>query len=194
MNYLFLSPHPDDVELTCGASIARLISEGHEIAIAVFSNCDIDMDETRQSHKILGAKTIEYNFPRREFESSRQAILDELIVLRNMIRPDVVFLPDRSDIHQDHQVIGREGIRAFKMDADIISYAHAHNQLECVSNYFIMINTDHVLTKLRSLEAYKSQHSRFYFKQESVIAVMRYHGTQCGAELAEAFRIIKQLK
>lgn len=193
MRYLFLSPHPDDVELACGASIAKLTADGHQVDIAVFSDCGIDMIETISAHKILGAESHFYQFPRREFDQHRQQILDNLILLRDIIKPDVVFIPDQSDIHQDHQVVGIEGLRAFKMTADIISYAHSHNQVEARHNHFVVVEEKHVKTKTRALACYVSQHERFYFRPESIYSILGYYGVQCGAKYAEAFRIIRSI-
>lgn len=193
MKYLFLSPHPDDVELTCGGTIARLTDEGHEVVIAVFSDCSIDLNEMYQAHQLLKVTTIFYDYPRREFDQHRQEILDTLIRLRSQLRPDVVFMPDQSDIHQDHQVIGMEGIRAFKLYADLISFAHSHNQVESDHNLYIKLFRTHIEAKIKALLCYSSQLNRFYFQPIAVESVMRYYGVQCDCEYAEAFRIIRKL-
>jgi LmbE family N-acetylglucosaminyl deacetylase len=40
--------------------------------------------------------------------------VEEMIKLRSQIKPDIVILPSRNDIHQDHSTVTSEGIRAFK--------------------------------------------------------------------------------
>ena len=195
MKYLFLSPHPDDVELTCGGTIARLTEEGHDVSVAIFSDCDIEgiISEASNALSVLNVGTIHYfYFSRRMFDSSRQLILDTLIDLREKINPDVVFVPDQTDIHQDHQVIGWEGLRAFKMSADVISYMHPHNQIEGKCNYFVSLTQDEVDLKLKALTCYRSQEHRFYFKPKAVEGVLRYYGVQVGKEYAEAFKIIRK--
>lgn len=193
MKYLFLSPHPDDVELACGATIARLVWEGHSVEIAVFSDCGIDPEEMKRSHEILGATTSFYNFPRRRFDQHRQEILDCLISIRDMINPDGVFLPDQSDIHQDHRVIGLEGLRAFKMVPYLIGYAHAHNQLEVSHNYYMVLEDRYVDLKLKALAHFVSQHNRFYFHPDNILGTMLYYGSQSGTKYAEAFRLIRHI-
>ena len=39
MSILVLSPHTDDAELGCGATISRLVREGNKVRVAVFSMC-----------------------------------------------------------------------------------------------------------------------------------------------------------
>jgi LmbE family N-acetylglucosaminyl deacetylase len=190
MIYLFLDPHPDDVELCCGATICKL--KGNEIHIAILSDCDLPEDEISGSHDVLGVTTHYRYFTNRRFSEQRQEILDCLIELNDKIKPDVVFIPDLSDIHQDHQVIGWEALRAFKLSADIISYAHPHNQLTGDHNYFVKVNQEQVNEKIKALSKYRSQLGRFYFKRETIEGTMRYYGVKCGAEYAEAFKIIKK--
>lgn len=190
MIYLFLDPHPDDVELTCGGTISKL--KGNEIHIAVLSDCDLPEGEISNSHDILGVTTHYAYFNRRHFSEQRQEILDYLIALGEKIKPDVVFIPDLSDIHQDHQVIAWEGIRAFKLSADIISYIHPHNQLTADYNYFVKLTEEDIDKKIEALSHYKSQLDRFYFNLESIKGIARYYGVQCGAEFAEAFKIIRK--
>jgi N-acetylglucosamine malate deacetylase 1 len=190
MIYLFLDPHPDDVELTCGATICKL--RDNEIHIAILSDCDLPEGEISNSHDILGVTTHFFYFQRRRFNQDRQEILDCLIELNEKIKPDIVFIPDLSDIHQDHQVIGWEALRAFKLSADIISYAHPHNQLTSDYNYFVKVNREQVNEKIKALSCYNSQLDRFYFQPEAIEGIMRYYGVKCGAEYAEAFKIIRK--
>lgn len=194
MKYLFLSPHPDDVELACGATIAKIISENSQASIAVFSDCEIDLEEMNRSHEILGVETYYYNLPRRNFDKHRQNILDILINLRKQLDPDVIFIPDQSDIHQDHQVIGMEALRAFKLSPSVLAYAHPHNQMDSAFNYYEVVDKDHLDRKLGALSKFVSQKGRYYFNPDSIVSVMKYYGLQVGCEFAEAFKIIRHIQ
>ena len=118
MKYLFLSPHPDDVELSCGATISRLTNGGNEIYIAIFSDCGINgiQNEAKAAHKLLNVKeTLWGYFPVRNFHEHRQDILQTCINLREAIAPDTVFIPDfYNDVHQDHMVVGMEARSNFR--------------------------------------------------------------------------------
>ena len=61
---------------------------------------------------ILKSHIQTFDFPVRNFQEHRQAILDKLIQLKMNLNP--IWLPNSDDVHQDHQVIHQEGIRAFK--------------------------------------------------------------------------------
>lgn len=198
MRYLFLSPHPDDIELTCGATISRLTREGNDVTVAVFSDCDLpeSLEDASRAHDILNVGSTRYlHYPQRDFGTYRQDILNDIIRLRDAVHPDVVFIPDfESDIHQDHMVIGMEGLRAFKMTADIIGYSHSHNQVRNGNNYFIPVVFLDVEKKLEAIKCFTSEQERYYFNKETVIGIMRYYGVQCESEYAEAFRMIRMTK
>ena len=55
-----------------------------------------------------------FRYDVRTFNYHRQAILDDLIQLREEIQPDTVFIPSLTDIHQDHKTMAEEALRAFK--------------------------------------------------------------------------------
>src|SRR4029450_5474931 len=55
-----------------------------------------------------------HDFDVRTFPQRRQDILELLVALWDEWKPDVVFQPSHHDVHQDHQTIAQEGLRAFK--------------------------------------------------------------------------------
>ena len=55
-----------------------------------------------------------HDFDVRTFPDHRQEILELLIEIWNDWQPDCVFQPSLHDVHQDHQTIATEGLRAFK--------------------------------------------------------------------------------
>ena len=122
---LILAPHTDDGELGCGGSIAKFIEEKKDIYYLAFSSAEkavkkgygknVLKKEAIQAMKVLEVKhLIIKNYPVRNFPENRQAILEDLIKIREKIKPDLIFLPSLNDIHQDHQVVAQEGLRAFK--------------------------------------------------------------------------------
>ena len=67
--------------------------------------------------KKLGIKQsnlIIHDFPIRKLNFHRQEILEILVSLRNGCDYDLVLTPSSTDVHQDHQTVTNEVIRAFK--------------------------------------------------------------------------------
>lgn len=199
---LFLGPHPDD-EFGCSGSLIRLLEEGKEIFFAVFSFCeesvppgfpkDILRAELDNSLKIIGIKdenTFKFSFKVRHFPKYRQEILEELIILKNKINPDLVLLPALSDIHQDHHTIATEGLRAFK-HCTVLGYEFPMNILSFQHACFIKIEESHLNKKIKALTCYKSQSFRPYSNEEFIRGLAKVRGIQIGEDTAEAFEVLK---
>jgi LmbE family N-acetylglucosaminyl deacetylase len=200
---LILAPHTDDGEFGCGGTIAKMIEEGHEVFYAAFSACqqsvlaqfpsDILITEVKAATKILGiqpSNLILFDYDVRTFGYHRQEILDDLIKIRAEIKPELIFMPDLQDIHQDHATIATEGLRAFKFSS-IMSYELPWNNLTFTTSSFVHLNESHVQTKVNALQAYESQAHRPYSDEDFLRSVARTRGVQIGAKYAEAFNVVR---
>jgi LmbE family N-acetylglucosaminyl deacetylase len=200
---LVLAPHTDDGELGAGASISRWIKEGRRVVYAAFSSCqdaipggwpkDILESEVKAATLKLGIPPSDLHildFQVRRFSERRQDVLDAMIGLRNSIRPSLVLLPARSDMHQDHSVVHQEGVRAFKQFS-ILGYELPWNNIDFTSSFFSVLHEREVREKIEALREYKSQANRKYFAEEFQFAQMRFRGTQIGEEFAEVFELVR---
>ena len=200
---LVLAPHTDDGELGCGGTITRLIAEGTEVYYAAFSLCkrslpahlppDTLEKEVKVATKILGIppeNLILYDYDVRRFKEFRQDILEELIKIRAEVNPDLVFLPTLSDIHQDHQVIAEEGLRAFK-HTSILGYELPWNNVSFKTDCFVKLESHHVENKVKALSAYESQKHRSYLNDNFIRSLATIRGVQIISPYAEAFEVIR---
>ena len=201
--FLILAPHTDDGELGLGGSISRLLSERKEIYYAAFSLCKRSLEpglapdtlekELKAATKILGIPQQNlrlFDYDVRHFSTYRQNILEDMVVLKKELNPDVVFLPCSSDLHQDHQVIHNEGLRAFK-DATIFGYELPWNNLNFQTNCFLKLSEENIQKKIEALKEYKSQSHRAYLNEAFIRGLANARGVQIGAEFAEAFEVMK---
>jgi N-acetylglucosamine malate deacetylase 1 len=204
---LVLSPHTDDGELGCGGSIAKFVAEGKNVYYAAFSLCskslppglpdDILAHECKKATSILGipADNITlFDFEVRNFPTVRQEILEELVMLNKNIRPDLVFIPSSTDIHQDHGVIHTEALRAFK-HSSLLGYELPWNHSQFNSTYFINLPEYFILQKAEALKAYQSQAHRNYMKEDFIRSLAKVRGVQAqsDSEFAEAFEVYKMI-
>ncbi|MDF2626480.1 MAG: LmbE family protein [Symbiobacteriaceae bacterium] len=202
---LALAPHTDDVELGCGGTLARLLEEGASVTVAAFSTCresipsglppDIAGAEFARAMRLLGVPgddVLVYDYPVRKFSYHRQDLLEDLVRLRSRIRPDLVLLPSEHDIHQDHQVIAAEGLRAFK-ETSVWGYELPWNQTAFTAQAFVTLERRHIEAKWRALGAYRTQVDlgRSYFRQDFIEGLARVRGVQVKAEFAEAFEVVR---
>ena len=200
---LVVAPHTDDAEFGCGGTISKMVECGIQVSIATFSACeksvprqyppDVLIKEFKYASKVLGVNsknTFLYKYDVRIFNENRQLILQDLIELRNKINPDLVLIPSLSDIHQDHQIISNEGLRAFKFSS-ILGYEMPWNNLSFETSSFVFLNENHIKNKIEALKAYKSQSKRPYANEEFIRSLARTRGVQINTYYAEAFQVIR---
>jgi len=200
---LVLAPHTDDGELGCGGSIARFCAEGKEVYYAAFCLCSKSLPdnlpantlelECKKATAVLGipaSNLILFNYEVRELPVARQQVLEELLQLNKTMAPDMVLLPAASDIHQDHQVIHQEGMRAFK-NTTLAGYELPWNNYSFHTNFFMRLSQTDLNKKAKSLKAYQSQQHRNYMQEDFIRSLAKVRGVQCNSEYAEAFEVYK---
>jgi N-acetylglucosamine malate deacetylase 1 len=205
MKVLFLAPHTDDAELGCGGTLSRFLNEGATVHVVAFSSCKESLNEMMpedtlaneffSAMKSLDNQNLTFElseFPVRNFEYVRQDILDFMIEVRNRFEPDIIFVPSSTDIHQDHQVIHNEGVRAFK-NKTILGYELPWNHISSKQNLFISLSPIELDNKVKLLNEYVSQKKlgRKYFKANFMSNLAEFRGAQVGMEAAESFEIIR---
>ena len=199
---LVLAPHPDDAELGCGGLLALLREQNVEVFICVFSLCELSVpegfpkdvlaNECKNSSLTLGVpeeNLIIKKYPVRRFDEHRQDILEDIIVLRRDIKPDMVLMPSLDDIHQDHEVIARHAARAFKT-IKVLSYELPWNQMNANLNFFVKLSKHHIEAKKNALSKYESQKHRTY-TGDFLSNLAKVRGVMCGHDYAEAFTLEK---
>lgn len=200
---LVLAPHTDDGEFGAGGSIARWIREGHEVHYVAFSACEESVDpewppdilttEVRKATRALGIPESNlqlFDFPVRHFPDHRQQILEKTLELRSAVVPDIVLSPSLRDIHQDHQVVAIECLRAFKKST-VLAYEVPWNNIEFASNLFVHLELVDVEAKVAAIAQYASQASKPYSHPDYLEAQLRYRGTQIDVGFAETFEVVR---
>jgi LmbE family N-acetylglucosaminyl deacetylase len=200
---LVLAPHTDDGEFGCGGTMARLVDEGSEVRYVAFSIAtrslpdgfapDTLAREVREATAELGipaANLTVHDFDVRTFPDHRQEILEVLIGIWNDWEPDLVFQPSLHDIHQDHQTIAAEGLRAFKRTT-ILGYEIPWNNFDFSYQAYFALAVGHLERKVAALAKYASQQHRRYANPEYVWNVARTHGINVNREYAEVFQVYR---
>jgi LmbE family N-acetylglucosaminyl deacetylase len=133
-NYLFIGPHPDDIEIGAGATIARLVSEGKKVSCIIatdgrYGTTDpktlngekliaLRQEETRAAAKTLGVNDVTFlPFSDGGLYDPRD-LTKALAIQIARQKPDVVFCPDpllHTECHADHLITGRAASSAFIM-------------------------------------------------------------------------------
>lgn len=204
---LLLSPHTDDAELGAGGTMARFMEEGAEIFVVVFSTCEDSLpdgspqntllEECNSAYDFIGvlkSNRMIYHYPVRRLAEYRQEVLDILVKVKKDIVPDLVILPSGFDLHQDHQVVYMEGVRAYLKTSSIWGYELPWNHKQFSPMQFVRLEEKHIISKIQMLLYYKSQLAlkRPYFCEDFIKGLARVRGVQASCEYSEAFEIIRQ--
>ncbi len=200
---LVLAPHTDDGELGAGAAIARWTEQGHDVHYVAFSACessvpagfesDVLRHEVAEATRCLGIKPDRVrvlDFEVREFGRDRQQILQAMVDLNRAVAPGLVLLPSPDDLHQDHSVIGNEGLRAFKRTS-VLAYEIAWNNVAFRTSSFVAVQERHLQAKIAALGCYRSQAGRPYADPDFLRSQLRFHGVQAGVTYAETFDVLR---
>ena len=200
---LVLAPHTDDGEFGCGGTTARLVEAGCEVRYVAFSIAtrslppgfapDTLAREVREATAELGipeSNLTVHDFDVRTFPSRRQELLELLVALWDEWRPDVVFQPSHHDVHQDHQTIAQEGLRAFKRTT-VLGYEIPWNNFDFSYGAYVSLERRHVERKVAAVQRYASQQHRRYADEEYIWNLARVHGTNVNRDYAEVFQVYR---
>ena len=125
--FLVFSPHPDDVDFGCSATVAKLTSEGNEVVYCILTNGEKGVHKVNQSKRsmmlvrereqraagnVVGVHEIIFL---REVDGTLEntpALRKRLVRVMREVRPDVVIAQDPGNqtfdgfgrFHRDHRV------------------------------------------------------------------------------------------
>ena len=200
---LVLAPHTDDGEFGCGGSIAKFIEQGKEVYYVAFSTAEKSVPEglpknileveVKAATKRLGispANLIIYKYEVRKLNYARQEILEELVKMKREIAPHLIFIPSPNDLHQDHQTVAVESIRAFKKNS-ILGYELPWNNITFHTQTFVKLDKAHIEKKIYALKSYESQSQKAYATEDFILSWAKTRGTQIGTQFAETFEVIR---
>jgi N-acetylglucosamine malate deacetylase 1 len=200
---LVLAPHTDDGEFGCGGTMARLVEAGVEVRYVAFSIATKSLPDGFPPDTLareVRAATAEMGIPEslltlhdlevRTFPDRRQDVLEILIGLWEEWPPDAVLMPSLRDIHQDHQVVAAEGLRAFKRTT-VLGYEIPWNNFNFDHQAYVGLERRHVERKVAALACYESQQHRNYANPEYVWNLARTHGINVNREYAEVFEVYR---
>ena len=202
---LVLAPHTDDGEIGCGGTIVKLIEEKKDVYYAAFSIAEDSVPhgfppnqleiEVKKATTVLGIperNLIIRKFKVRKFQEFRQEILEDLVKINQEVDPDLIFMPSSYDIHQDHQVIANEGLRAFKRKT-IFGYEEPWNNIVFRTIAFSILEERHIQQKIAALACYETQRHRAYLTPQFLKSLAIARGTQIQEKYAESFEVIRYI-
>ena len=191
---LFIGAHPDDIELGCGALIAKVSNNTDAVCVTLSDNQKNPLltnlvEEHHKSMAILGISSENVRlggFTTRLFMESRQDILEYFISLSKEINPDIVFVHTPHDLHQDHVTITNEALRAFR-GTTLLGFDVIRSSYGFFPHFLVEVNEQDVEKKIEALAQYQTYADKYYFRSEVTRATLIRHGALAGKPYAEGF-------
>ena len=124
--FLFIGPHPDDIEIGAGATAAKLAAMGKEVTFLICLDGRFGLDfapegttpeklvqirakESIKAAEVLGVKDVRFlNFSDGGLYDCKD-LTDAMAKVIGEVKPDVIFAPDScvtSECHADHLAVG----------------------------------------------------------------------------------------
>jgi LmbE family N-acetylglucosaminyl deacetylase/tetratricopeptide (TPR) repeat protein len=197
-NVLFIGAHPDDIELGCGGTVARMREEGKGIFVLVLSTGEKGGAgaEQRKKEAEAAAYYLHVNgirvcdFPDTQFGLHLNAMVAEIeaIVKKEKIR--TIFTHTANDIHQDHRAVHEASRIAARGNISLFCYEDVSTDQQFVPNFFVDIG-EFMEIKLAAVRFHKSQLGKSYMGPTGIIGRAAHRGLQADVKSAEAFLALK---
>jgi len=217
---LAVAVHPDDETLGCGGALLKHKNNGDDIYWLIITSIDVengwekDKVESRRREidsvsKMYGfCVTHSLNFPTTRLDTiPMKDLISEISKIIHNVEPDIIYVPNRSDIHTDHQVAFKAIMSCTKVFRN--SFIRKILMYECLSetefspslqtdvfipNVFVDI-TGFLEEKIKIMKMYRGEMGTFPFprSEENIRALAMYRGATAGVEAAEAFVLLKEV-
>lgn len=194
LTVLALGAHPDDLELGCGATLAKLASAGAVVRAVVFTQGTVgaapDFDrggETKAALLSLGVKDVHvHDFPDTRLHERLNDLISAMQRHVRETQPDRVYTMFKEDRHQDHRAIYQASVVACRKVAQILAYETPSSYPNFIPTVFEQVG-DFMERKVEALKLHESQAERLYMNEEMIRSAAHFRGVQVELGRAEGF-------
>jgi LmbE family N-acetylglucosaminyl deacetylase len=221
MRVLAIAVHPDDETLGCGGTLLRHVAAGDEIHWLLLTSAhEPDFSAARIAQQAEQVEAVRSAYPFTtltwlKWPTTRLAEMPFNELIRSMrgavdaLKPGLVYVPNRSDVHSDHRVasqVVQSVTKSFYMRqlgikrilaCEVLSEtdgAPALPENMFLANIYHDISTT-ARQKLEIMRLFESEvHAGPMPRGLSAIeALARFRGATVGVEYAEAFMLIREI-
>ena len=218
---LILSPHADDEILGCGGFISKYSKQNYQINVLILTNANKGApeifppeeikrvrNEAKKANNLIGTKKLFFeNLPAINLNNYPVYKITNIINKYILdINPEIVLIPSKNDIHDDHKIIfkaAKVSMRPNKksnlkkiLSYEVLSETEWNEEGKSFNpNYFVRLKRSDINNKVKAFLRYKSQVKKFPHprSKEAIINLSRVRGSQAFIEYAEAFKVEKIL-
>ena len=224
---LVLAVHPDDETLGCGGTLFKHKSNNDEIHWLIATEL-VDMEESSKKtalniksiinkrnneiakvSNLYGFSSINcLNIPSTNVDKySISDLVLKISTVINKIKPQILYLPFKGDIHSDHQHIFNAALSCTKTFR--YSFIEKIYMMETLSETEFSLSvkdesfipntfndiTDFIELKVQAMKLYEGEFGTHPFPRSirNIKALATYRGATAGFEYAESFMLVKEI-
>nr|URC17118.1 MAG: LmbE-like deacetylase [Lokiarchaeota virus Ratatoskr Meg22_1012] len=161
-NFLFIGAHPDDIVISCGGMIQRLLKHGKTVIALCLTGF---RNKVRSNEYIKGMRLLSVNdwsiFEFNDKEIKLKEILPCIEKFISSYEINTIFTHWHGCVHQDHRVVSEASrIAARKGNVNLIyyeDYRHKLSQFAWKPNTFFTMTEEELDKKRKALYCHESQ-------------------------------------
>ncbi len=214
---LTIAVHPDDETLGCGGTLLKHKAKGDEIHWLICTDIDSShtyyatrQKEIQEVSKLysfdsvvnLQLKTMQVD------EYTMSELIGKISKVINSIKPNIVYLPFKNDVHSDHRKIFEAAYsctksfrypfikKIYMMETlSETEFAPSTKEDSFIPNVFVDIS-EFMEKKIEIMKVFKSELAEHPFPRsiKNIKALAAYRGATAACEYAESFIVLKEIK
>jgi LmbE family N-acetylglucosaminyl deacetylase len=196
---LAIGAHPDDLELACGGTLAKIVDSGHEVEIVVMCDGRRGGDgKARRGDAVRGASYIgltqmrHYDFADANLAAYEQEMVQVIEGALARFSPDIILTHSQHDSHQDHQAVHAATLRAARAHHSILCFESPSATRDFDPSFFVDIE-DYMEAKVEAVRMHSDQREKPYMAAERLRGVAIFRGAQARRRVAEAYEPVRML-
>lgn len=201
LHVLCIGAHSDDIEIGCGATLLRMLSErtGVHVTWVVLSGGGAREKEARASARAYLRQAASADIETATFRDGffpyhGAAVKEYFEDLKARVHPDLVFTHHRHDLHQDHRTVCELTRNTWRnhliLEYEIPKYDGDLGR----PSLYVPVSAAHARKKTALLlKHFGTQRSKHWFDEETFMGLMRLRGLEAASptRYAEAFHAPK---
>ena len=212
---LVVAVHPDDETLGCGGTLLKHKDNNDKIHWLICTNIDKSHNYYQNREKEISKVSKLFNFDsvhNLQFETAKMdkynisEIIEKISKVINKVKPDIIYLPFKEDVHTDHKKVFEASYsctksfrypfikKIYMMETlSETEFAPSIKKDSFIPNTFVDIKK-YMDKKIQIMKVYKSEIGKHPFPRSirSIKALASFRGSTSGCKFAESFMLLKE--
>ena len=218
---LVVAVHPDDETLGCGGTLLRHKADGDEIhwliatdikesegfSVSAIKKRNKEIKKTEDLYGFTSVNKLNLSTAKVDTYSMGE-LVSKISHVFNTVKPNIIYLPFKGDVHSDHKYIFDAAYsctknfrypfikKIYMMETlSETEFSLSTKEDSFVSNVFVDIS-EFMDKKIELMNIYESEIGEHPFprSERNIRALATYRGATSGCEYAESFMLIKEIR